>query len=66
MCSLLLQLDRFGMHDPDNNESHPEDRCNVCERPIQDHLPTYSRSRPPARWAHRRAVLAGLIVGLLP
>jgi hypothetical protein len=62
----LSDLDTYGMADPDNNEGQPEDRCTVCEWPISDHHPTYSRSWPPARWPHRRAVIRGLIAGALP
>lgn len=63
---LLDRLDAYGMSDPDNNEDHPEDRCNVCERPIQDHYPTYSRTRVPARWPHRRAAALALLLTVLP
>ncbi len=59
----LAWLDAYGMSDPDNNEGHPEDRCNVCEWPIVDH-PVRGGSR--ARWPHRWAVIRGLFIGLLP
>lgn len=55
-------LDQIGMDDPDNNEGHPEDRCNVCERPMIDHP---ARGGRRAKWPHRRAVLAGILLGQL-
>jgi hypothetical protein len=61
--TLLARLDACGMADPDNNEGQPEDRCNVCEWPVSDH-PTRGGRR--AKWPHRRAVIAGLLVGALP
>jgi hypothetical protein len=58
----LRLLDQTGMDDPDNNEGFPEDRCNVCERPMIDHP---ARGGRRAKWPHRRAALAGIILGQL-
>lgn len=53
---MFERLDRYGMTDPDNNEGHPEDRCNVCDRPIGVH---------PC-WAHRWYALLDLIARRWP
>ena len=63
--TLFDHLDTFGMDDPDNNEGHPEDICNVCfgDRRVVDH-PGHEiggigdRS---AKWPHRRAALVRLL-----
>jgi hypothetical protein len=59
----VWRLDSYGMTDPDNNESQPEDRCNVCEWPISDHP---ARGGGRAKWPQRRAVILGLAAGALP
>ncbi|MCX2931423.1 hypothetical protein ORI20_14150 [Mycobacterium sp. CVI_P3] len=63
----LHHLDRIGMDDPDNNEGFPEDICTVCERRIVDHPghEMYGLGNGSARWPHRRAALARLILGQL-
>lgn len=49
---LFARLDAYGTDDPDFREGHPEDRCPLCERPVDEH---------PCG-AHRRAALRELIV----
>ncbi|AHJ86576.1 hypothetical protein Jolie2_26 [Mycobacterium phage Jolie2] len=48
---LLDRLDAYGMNDPDANEGHPEDRCPVCPRAMDEH---------PC-WPHRRKAAFALL-----
>lgn len=56
MRALLARLDAFGTDDPDYREGHPEDRCPVCPRAVDEH---------PC-WPHRRAALFALMLRRRP
>lgn len=50
----LSRLDRCGTADPDFNEGHPEDRCPVCGRPVDEHRGR-AAERSSTVWRHRLA-----------
>lgn len=56
------RLDAFGTDDPDFREGHPEDRCPVCDRAVDEHVGIAPAGEDRARWPHRRAAAVALLL----
>jgi hypothetical protein len=54
------RLDSYGMSDPDNNEGHPEDRCALDCRPVDEHRGGRAERRSTV-WRHRCAALSRML-----
>ncbi|MGE2714183.1 hypothetical protein ACQI4L_09010 [Mycolicibacterium litorale] len=58
--TLLDRLDAHGADDPDFNEGHPEDRCPLDGRPVDEHRGGAAERRSTV-WRHRSAAVSDLI-----
>lgn len=58
---MLARLDRYGTTDPDFNEGHPEDRCPVCGRPVDEHRGFPSERRSTV-WRRRLAAAIATLI----
>ena len=56
MRNLLTRLDAYSTNDPDFREGHPEDRCPVCGRPVDEHRGR-AAERSSTVWRHRLGAL---------
>lgn len=73
---LLDRLDRYATDEAGFNEGHPEDRCPLCEWPVADHLGEHYAFQATdgdgwigdgsaAKWPHRRAAAAALLLSAI-
>ena len=62
MTSVLKHLDDYGTAGPDFNEGHPEDRCPLDGRAVDEHQGR-SAQRWSTVWAHRIHAATALLLG---